>query len=136
MLLPDVTALLTDPSLGGGVPFTVCRRLFRRVHGSVRPEQTETFTERGNLQPAQPTELQQLADEDKQSEVLVIRSTFAFQTGSDAGQTFTAADEVTFGGCCWRVFRVENWSRWGFTVAYATKSAAAAEQEESAHGMA
>ena len=60
-----------------------------------------------------------MADEDRRSDVIKIRSTFSFQTGEDRGDAFLGADEVAALGRVWRVTRIEHWEAWGFTTAYA-----------------
>lgn len=118
-LLPDIRELLTDPDLGGGVSIIVTRKTYKRSYGHVEEAQTATYNVFGNAQPAGSVDLQSMADEDRKTDTVIIRSTFDFQIGEDKGDTFTAADEVAVFGRLWRVTRVEPWSPWGFTVAYA-----------------
>lgn len=120
MLQPDVQFLLDDPDLGGGVPFTVTRITWERVYGHEKEKKREVFRASGNVQPAGSTDLQTMPDEDRRNGVIVIRSTFGFQTGEDRGDTFIGADEVVVQGHVWRITRVEHWDAWGFTTAYAT----------------
>ena len=119
MLQPDVRFLLTDPALGGGVPFTITRTTWKRAYGHEQVEKRETFQCAGNIQPAGSVDLQSMSDEDRRSDVIKIRSTFTFQTGEDRGDAFLGADEVTALGRVWRVTRIEHWEAWGFTTAYA-----------------
>lgn len=60
-----------------------------------------------------------MSDEDRGEEVIVIRSEFHFLLGSN-GSPFVAADEVEFNGKRWRITRVDDWSPWGYTSAWAT----------------
>lgn len=120
MLLPDVTAILNDPEVGGGVAFQVRRVENERSLGSVIQHET-IYDCTGNIQP-QDMSVSASTTEDEYSESIVIRSTFAFMVGSnDGGSTFMGEDEVLWDGKVWRVTRVENWKDWGFSVAYATK---------------
>ena len=119
MLNPDVTEILDDPEVGGGVSFQVKRTTNARVLGSVE-QTTETFNATGNIQPETKTS-QTSTTEDLLNEGIVIRSTFEFQTGSNNGGSFVETDEVIYDGQTWRVTSIENWSKWGFTVAHATK---------------
>lgn len=119
MLLPDVTWILNDPEVGGGVPFQVRRVLNTRTLGSVT--QTPTIYDlTGNIQP-ESKRTQASTTEDKLEESIVVRATFEFQTGTNNGETFSGPDEILFAGAVWRVTSVENWSAWGFSIAHATK---------------
>lgn len=121
MMQPDVTEIINDPDIGGGQAFTVQRKTVTRIRGGAT-EATETINAVGNIQPAQDIDLQQMNLEDTSNEVIVIYTTTKLQTGSNhGGSTFTAADEVIFGGERWRVLRVMPWTAWGFVIAYATK---------------
>jgi len=118
MLMPDVTAILNDPEVGGGVAFQVRRVENERSLGSVIRHET-VYDCIGNIQPE---ELSVLASttEDQLSESIVIWSTFAFNVGiNTGGDSFMGEDEVLWDGKVWRVTRVENWKDWGFTVAHA-----------------
>ena len=119
MLLPDVTEILDDPEVGGGVPFQVRRKIITRRLGSNVVEPL-IFDLTGSIQPvdrsAQPS-----TAEDNLSESIVVRAAFEFQAGTNNGASFTEPDEVLFNGAVWRVTRAENWSMWGFSTAYATK---------------
>ena len=120
MLDPDVLEILQDPEVGGGVAFKVHRRTTTRVLGSFETS-TETFDVTGSIQPQEKSNQSSTA-EDLQTEIIVIRAPFTFQTGSnDGGKTEVQADEVLWRSSVWRVTRVDDWSDWGFTVAYATK---------------
>ena len=119
MLFPDVTEILDDPEVGGGVAFQVIRTTnTRKINGVTQSK--ETFQATGNIQPA-GKQTQASTPEDLLSEEIVIRSTFVFQTGVNNGNTFLGPDEVIYQGETWRITKVDNWSEWGFTTAYATK---------------
>lgn len=120
MLDPDVLEILQDPEVGGGVAFKVRRRTTTSVLGSFETS-TETFDVTGSIQPQEKSNQSSTA-EDLLTEIIVIRAPFTFQTGSnDGGKTEVQADEVLWRSSVWRVTRVDDWSDWGFTVAYATK---------------
>lgn len=123
MNMPDVTAILYDPEVGGGVEFTVERET--SIRSSLPPygftKSTSTLTGVGNIQP-QEKSIQSSTTEDLLTESIVIYSTFLFQTGSNTGTTNVQADIVTYNGLKWRVTKVEDWSAWGFTKAYATRT--------------
>lgn len=119
MLMPDVTEILDDPEVGGGVSFQVRRKTTRRVRGNV--ETTErNFTATGNIQP-QSKGNQPSTVEDQQNESIVVYSTFTFQNGVNNGTSiFTQTDEILYRGKVYRVTHVDDWSEWGYTRAYAT----------------
>ena len=120
MLLPDVTAILNDPEVGGGVAFKVRRVTNTRVLGGVTRTE-EIFDVTGNIQP-QEMSVRASTTEDELTETIVVRAIFDFKVGSsDGGVTFYGEDEILWDSMTWRVTRVDNWKDWGFSVAYATK---------------
>lgn len=119
MLMPDVTAILTDPEVGA-VEFVVKRVTNKRVMGGVKRTE-ETFNVVGNIQPVNK-DVQPSTVEDLMTESIVIRAIFDFHIGkNDGGVSFESTDEVYWDDKVWRVTRVEDWSKWGFSTAYATK---------------
>lgn len=130
MLNPEVIELLDDPDLGGGVVFTVKRTTRKRSLISTDTLTTDYLRGTGNIQPAQPDDIQLLPDENKHKKVIVIYSTFNFQLGEDGDAKHTEADVVLFDGHAWDVLQVNNWSKWGFHVAYATVREEALSQED------
>ena len=120
MLMPDVTAILNDPEVGGGVAFQVRRVENERSLGRVIKHET-LYDCIGNIQPEEKSVLASTT-EDQLSESIIIRSTFVFMVGdNNGGDSFIGEDEVLWDGRVWRVTRIENWKDWGFTVAHATK---------------
>ena len=120
MLMPDVTEILDDPEIGGGQPFTVIRNTVTRTLGSI-VKTPETFNLSGNIQP-QSMSSQTSTSEDTLNEGIVIYAKFAFQAGTnDGGYTFIGADEILYDGKRYRVTNVNNWSKWGFSIANATR---------------
>lgn len=119
MLMPDVTEILDDPDLGGGVSFPVTRKHIARTRGSYTTT-TETFQATGNIQPMQKG-FTQGENEDQMNEEIVIRSKFIFQIGSHNEADTIETDEITWHGYRWRLTRIEDYADWGFTVAYATR---------------
>lgn len=119
MLNPDVTEILDDPELGGGLAFLIRRPKQVRVKGSVELV-TEEIPATGNIQPAEKTATPN-ANEDQLNERIVIRTTAYIQAGTRDATGVYQADEIIFKGIRWRVTQVENWIDWGFTSAYATR---------------
>ncbi|MBP5460617.1 MAG: hypothetical protein J6Y20_00620 [Lachnospiraceae bacterium] len=120
MLLPDVTEILDDPEVGGGQSFQVIRRTVSRGLGTANSTET-TYNVTGNIQP-QDLSAQTSTSEDTETETIVIYAIFSFQTGENDGNgPYTSADEILYDGKRYRVTRVNNWSKWGFSIAYATR---------------
>lgn len=118
-LLPDVTEILDDPEVGGGVAFEVQRVLNTRHHGAV----TQTVTKyscTGNIQPAGKSS-QTSTSEALLTEDIQIYTTFPLSTGSNDGLTFTESDRILYDGKTWKVVSVQNWEKWGFTIGTATR---------------
>ncbi|MBR3587784.1 MAG: hypothetical protein IKO00_17330 [Oscillospiraceae bacterium] len=120
MLDPDVTEILDDPEVGGGVSFLVRRPKETRVKGSVELTYEEIHAT-GNIQPAEKSATQGV-NEDQLNEQIVIRTTTVLQAGTRNETGVYHADEVFYKGFRWRVLRVENWEDWGFVTAYATRT--------------
>lgn len=119
MLMPDVTAILYDPEVGGGVGFQVIR--YSSVRNRAAYVRTPTTYEAiGNIQPQEMSN-QASTTEDLLNESIVIYSTFSFQTGSNDGSSIVEADIVFYNNLYWRVTRVDDWSQWGHSKAYATR---------------
>ena len=120
MLMPDVREILNDPEVGGGVAFQVRRVTNTRVLGSVTRTVT-TYDVTGNIQPVELS-VSASTTEDLLTENIVIRAEFEFKVGNNnGGVSFEGEDEVLWDGKTWRVTRVEDWSKWGFSTAYATR---------------
>jgi len=119
--MPDVTELLSDPEVGGGQPFQVERTAGVRANGKKVPDAPTIHEAIGNIQPAQPKELERLPEEDRVKAIIAIRSTFVFQSGADSGKTYTDPDVVIIGGNRYRVLKIDDWSAYGFQCAFATR---------------
>lgn len=119
MNMPDVTAILYDPEVGGGQEFQVERNTLVRVRGGYSKTAT-LFNAIGNIQPQEDSN-QTSTSEDLLNESIVIYSTHFFQTGSNNGTDKVESDIVLYDGHRWRVTRVDDWSKWGWSRAYATK---------------
>ena len=120
MLLPDVTAIINDPDVGGGVPFQVIRSTIARRGPSDYENVEEVFNETGNIQP-QDKSNQASTPEDKLEESIVIYTTFTLQDGSNNGVQSVEADVIFYNGIHWRITKVDDWSAWGYTRGYATR---------------
>jgi len=119
MLMPDVTEILIDPELGGGVSFDVIRRRNVRTGGSVTQTE-ERLSGVGNIQPENKS-TQSSTVESPLYESIVVYSTFIFQTGSNSYSEFIEPDEIIHNGITYRITSVNNWQEWGFTIAHAER---------------
>ena len=120
MLLPDVTEIIDDPEIGGGQAFQVVRYTSTRTLGAIT-KTPKTYNLTGNIQP-QDMSTQTSTSEDELNESIVIYAKFAFQAGeNNGGTTYYGPDEIHYDGKRYRVTRVNNWSKWGFSIAYATR---------------
>lgn len=119
MLDPDVLEILQDPEVGGGVAFKVKRKTTTRILGGDKTTE-EVFDLTGSIQP-QDKSIQSSTAEDLKTEIIVVRAPFAFQTGSNSGKTIVQTDIIVWKDASWRVTRVDDWSEWGYSTAYATK---------------
>ena len=119
MYYPDVTAILDDPEVGGGVDFIVERKSMVRNRGTFTIKPT-TFSATGNIQPVEKG-FNQLSPEDQKNEQIVIRTTFVLLDGSHNADGVTGTDEVIYQNKRYRVTKVNNWEDWGFVEAYATR---------------
>ena len=119
MLMPDVTEIINDPEIGGGVEFQVVRTKNTRTGGAVT-QTKETFTATGNIQPESKSS-QSSTVEDNLSESIVIYTLFIFQTGINNYSEFYGPDEVIYSGNTYRITSINDWKNWGFTIAHAEK---------------
>ena len=120
MLMPDVTEILDDPEVGGGEPFQVVRYTSKRTLGAIT-KTSQVYNLTGNIQP-QDMGAQSSTVEDLMTENIVIYAKFAFQAGeNNGGVTFYGADEILYDNKKYRVTRVNNWAKWGFSIAYASR---------------
>ena len=104
----DVSAILTDPDLGG-TTFFVSRKTYTRELGEVVPSSVEGFTVAGNIQPATSEDLLLFPEEERSEEMIIILSRFRFSLGETEDTTFTSADIVTWRDRKYRVIRVKDW---------------------------
>ena len=120
-LSPDVTELLTDPELGGGLEFTVIRKTTRNTIDG-RVTEVTTIKGTGNIQPPSAYDLQLTHEEQSSEPMIVIRSTTEFSMGSNngTGSVYCEPDEVVAMGKRWKIKRLDDWSAWGFTSAWFT----------------
>ena len=116
----DISTILTDPELGAA-PFTVYRHTYRRERGESTPVSARVIQAEGCLHPAVPASLEQLPEEYRTSEILVIYTRQSLSMGENFGPIYTLADQLEALGKRWRVIKVKNWSHQGYFQAYAVR---------------
>lgn len=120
MLMPDVTAILDDPEVGGGVSFQVKRCQTVRSSPIEYTKNEVIYNVTGNIQP-QDMSNQSSTAEDLLTEVIIAYSRFTFQVGSNSITQIIEADIILYDNKQYRVTRVDDWSKWGYTRAVATR---------------
>lgn len=118
--MPDISELLYDPDVGGGQEFKVERTIQTRDKGRLVSQPTVVTDAIGNVQPAQPDELEQFPEEDQKNSVMAFRSTFQFQLGSDDGITSVSPDVISYQDKKYRLLKIDDWSVYGWQCAFAT----------------
>ena len=114
----DVTAILTDPELGG-TTFVVERTAYQRRFGEVEAKATTQFEMIGCVHPGTPDQLNQLPEEDRHEEYIVVFAPGVFSLGENHGDTFTGPDRILWDERVWRLVRVRPWTAFGFVQGYA-----------------
>lgn len=120
MVMPDVSELFLDPEVGGGQAFQMERTSGEKSGGQKVDAAPTIFNAVGSIQPAQPKELERLPEEDRIKAVVAVRSTFKFQMGITDGKAYTNADVILSGGNRYRILKLDDWSAYGWSCAFAT----------------
>jgi len=117
MLMPDVTMLLTDPTLGAQ-PITITRKHGSWSGGRFTLEgEAETFRITGILQPPSPEQLEFFPEgEKREGQVVVYTKTHLYLTEGDM-----VSDVVTWRGEDYKIVNINRWQDYGFNIAYAQK---------------
>ena len=121
----DVTAILSDPELGG-TTFTVERTTYQRAGGEAIPKATVRFEKTGCIHPGTPEQLAQLPEEDRHEEFVVIYAPGVLSLGENNGLTFTGPDRIRWQDHFWRLVRLKPWPAFGFVQGYAVRVSPAA----------
>ena len=113
-----IVSILADPELGG-TSFTVLRttRTFDRG-GAVQSQESEIKAV-GCIHPATPEELQQLPEENRVDEYIIIYTCMRLSLGSNERTTYLAPDRIRWNGKLWQVVKIKDWSPQGFIQALA-----------------
>ncbi len=114
----DVASILTDPELGS-TTFIVERTVYKRTAGEVIALARSEFPVTGCVHPGSPEQLQQLPEEDRHEEFIVIYCPPVLSLGENSGITYTGPDRILWDGKTWRLVRLKPWTAFGFVQGYA-----------------
>ena len=117
-MMLDVTSILTDPELGA-TTFTVERTVYKRVYGDAVPEAVATFEVIGCVHPGAPEQIDQLPEEDRHEEFIVIFAPTVLKLGENHGLTFSGPDRIGWDGRKWRLVKLKAWTAFGFVQGFA-----------------
>ena len=109
----DVASILNDPELGS-TTFTVERTVYKRAAGEVTALARSTFPVTGCVHPGSPEQLQQLPEEDRHEEYIVVYCPPVLSLGENHEITYTRPDRILWGGKTWRLVRLKPWTAFGF----------------------
>lgn len=117
MLMPDITALLSDIEVGAR-PFSILRRSGQWSGGRFQMIGSgERIDAVGNIQPAGQEALQFFPEgERREGQIVIYTTATIYLTEGDA-----ISDEVEWRGESYKIIRVDRWHDWGFNIAYAQK---------------
>lgn len=116
MLMPDVTMLLTDPTIGAQ-QVQVTRKTGQWSGGRFEKSQEETFSVVGNLQPATPEQLEFFPEGEKREGQMVFYTTETLYLTDDK----KVSDVLTWRGEDYKIVNINRWQDFGFNIAYAQK---------------
>lgn len=118
MLMPDVTFLLADPTIGAQ-DFNIMRRVGKWSGGRfvIIDEAAENVSAIGVIQPAGDESLQFFPEGERREGRIVIytKTTIYLTEGSEI------SDEVEWQGEQYKIVSVTRWQEYGFNIAYACK---------------
>ena len=120
MAMIDLTPALQDPELGY-TTFTVERSTWKRNQGETTLLTKTTTPATGCIHPGTPETLQQLPEEDRHEDHIIIYTIYPLSLGFNAGLTFTTPDRILWQNQIWRVVQVKEWSTFGYVRALAIR---------------
>ena len=119
----NVSELMSDPDFSSY--YTVVRTKIKWVKGRQEKTDTQRLKYFGPVQPATPDELQQIPEGDRSQEVFKFmcappKKIYITNTVSDKESTDgILSDQIIYDGEMWKIIRVTNWRRHGYTRAFA-----------------
>ena len=116
MLMPDVTMLLTDPTLGAQT-ITVKRAEGQWSGGRFAAGEPALIPVTGILQPATPEQLEFFPEgERREGQIVFYTKTTLYLTEGDQ-----ISDVLFWRGEDYKIVNVNRWQDYGFNIAYAQK---------------
>lgn len=117
MLMPDVTMLLSDPTVGAQ-HFDIYRRRGEWEQGRfVIADEVQTVPAVGVIQPAGSESLSFFPEgERREGQIVIYTKTTIYLTEGDS-----ITDEIIWQGENYKILRVDRWQEYGFNIAYAQK---------------
>lgn len=117
MLMPDITAVLFDPTVGSR-PFEIRRRRGKWVGGRfVIQGDVEIIPARGCIQPQGAENMSQSPEgEKREGGIVIYTTTTIYLTEGEE-----VSDEVIWQGEKYKIMSVNRWQEHGFNVANASK---------------
>ena len=103
----------------GATSFLVERNTFSHACGQSLPVSSEQITASGIIYPGTPDMIEQLPEEHRNEEFIVVFSGTALSLGSKDGVRFTSPDRIHWDSRLWRLVRLRDWSRYGYWQGYA-----------------
>ena len=119
----QLSDIITDGELGAA-PFIIRRRHYILSAGEAILSDTEDITTYGTVHPTADADLT-LVPEEYRSEILrTFYAPVPFSLGVRADPaSFTAPDQILYGGKTYLVIAVKDWSAFGFSKAIAVEKA-------------
>lgn len=116
MLMPDVTWLLSDPTLGSQ-HFTIIRKTGAWQSGRFVLDVAQNIPAIGIIQPSGSESLSMIPEGEKREGMVVIytKTEIHLTEGSEV------SDNVEWRGEMYKVLRIDRWQDYGFNIAYAQK---------------
>ena len=103
----------------GATSFLVERNTFSHACGQTIPVSSEQITASGIIYPGTPDMIEQLPEEHRHEEFIVIFSTTELSLGSKDGVRYTTPDRIHWDSRLWRLVKLRDWSRYGYWQGYA-----------------
>ena len=112
---------IVNSSVLGATSFLLERSTFSHAGGQTLPVSTEQITSSGIICPGTPDMIEQLPEEHRHEEFIVVFSTMELSLGTKDGVRYTAPDRIHWVGRLWRLVRLRDWSRYGYWQGLAIK---------------
>ena len=109
----DLSHVVKSKALGA-VPFEIERTSYIHQGPQVAIDSSEQIAASGVIYPGNAQMIDQLPEEHKHDDFIVVFSDTKLSLGVKDGGRFTAPDRIRWNGEIWRVVRIRNWSMFGY----------------------